>query len=136
VSDIEYLRIELEGLRRELATYRPDPDQTPAPRYPGYAWLGKYSYCGPYHLVAVHSEPYPMDTVMAPRSYDGKPFTLPDIHVPAKKGLCGAEWQTLIIYPTARDACIDCLAKVAKLGVLGTVAIESTQPVLSAEEDS
>jgi len=103
-GDIERLRIEIESLRRELATYRPDPDRTPAPRHDGYVWTAKHSYCGPYHLVKITWEPYPVATEPP----------MPDIWQPAAKALCGEPWHgTAQLWPAASEACAECVRRAA-----------------------
>lgn len=103
-GDIERLRIEIASLRRELATYRPDRDQTPAPRFDGYTWSAKFSHCGPYHLVKITWEPYPVATEPP----------MPDIWQPAAKALCGEPWHgTAQLWPAATDACPECVRRAA-----------------------
>lgn len=103
-GDIERLRIEIASLRRELATYRPDRDQTPAPRFDGHTWSTEYSYCGPYHLVQITWEPYPVATEPP----------MPDIWQPAAKALCGEPWHgTAQLWPAATDACAECVRRAA-----------------------
>ena len=107
--DIEHLRLLMAGQQREMATYRPDPEVVPAPRYDGHAWMGKYSYTGPYHLVAITMQPYPA-------LVEG--VKLPDIAMPAKKGLCGGEWQTAISWPQAVEVCAVCVQRAEEKGLV------------------
>ncbi len=103
-GDIERLRAEIESLRLELATYRPDPDRTPAPRHDGYVWTSQFSWCGPYHLVKVSWEKYPVATEPP----------MPDIWQPAAKALCGEPWHgTTQLWPAATDTCPECVRRAA-----------------------
>lgn len=103
-GDIERLRAEIESLRLELATYRPDPDRTPASRHDGYVWTSQFSWCGPYHLVKISWEKYPVATEPP----------MPDIWQPAAKALCGEPWHgTTQLWPAATDTCPECVRRAA-----------------------
>ena len=107
--DIEYMRIERQAMLRELATFRHDPEVVPAPRFEGHVWMALNSWCGPYHLVGVTTQPYP-------KLIEG--VKLPDIEVPAKKALCGAEWRTPAPWPQAPEVCAACVQRAVEKGVV------------------
>lgn len=106
--DIEHQRALIENLRLELAVYRPDPDRTPAPLYPGHTWTTKHGWCGPYHIVPVTRQPYP-----------GTGLGLPDVTVPAKKALCGEPYHGSIYerWPPAVEVCASCAQRAADSGI-------------------
>lgn len=103
IEEVFEARTYLEAARRELEALRGCPTDG-APQYPGHVWSAKYSWCGPFHLVAYQMQPYPGDS------------GLPDIWVPASKALCGEPYQsTPQLWPLAKDVCVKCAGKAADL---------------------